>query len=731
MPEKIELPITGMSCAACAARIERELNKLEDIGEARVNFPLKKAVIVPKKELELKQIISLIRDIGYDVDIEADVTIRARKEEAELKRDFVWSACFSAIVMVFSMWMVLPNMQYQNFILLILTLPVQFYFGLRFHKATLLNLKHLTADMNTLISVGTSAAFFYSVFVTFFPHTVMKVGLEPMTYFDSSATIITLILLGRFFESKAKTRTYTAIKMLYELSPKECVLLQEGKETKVPTDTIEVGNLILIRPGEKVPIDGEVIDGNTYVDESMITGESLPVHKNVGDEVIGGTINGKGSVTVRVTRIGKDTVLAKVIKLVEEAQFTKAPVQRLADKVAGVFVPIVILISIAAFIVWYFFGPDPKLTNGLLSFVSVLIIACPCALGLATPTAIMVSTGVGAKRGILIKSAEALELTNRARYVLFDKTGTLTEGVIVLAESIPLGRHSEEELLFVAYNLERQSEHPFSEALRKKAEELKIEISNVDEFQAIVGKGIKGTINGITYYVGNLTLYEDVGRVLDVSVKELYRKEELSGCSPVLVWSKESIIGLLCFSDRVREESKDVVSDLKSMDIHVAMITGDSENGAKTISEKVGIDQFFYRVLPDQKAAFVEDFKKKGVTIMVGDGINDAPSLAASDIGVAMGKGTDIAIESADVVLMKGQLSKLVSLIKLSKKTLWVIKENLFWAFIYNILGIPIAFGALYPFFGIRLDPMFGALAMMLSSISVVSNSLRLKFFKE
>jgi len=731
MPEKIELPITGMSCAACAARIERELNKLEDIGEARVNFPLKKAVIVPKKELELKQIISLIRDIGYDVDIEADVTIRARKEEAELKRDFVWSACFSAIVMVFSMWMVLPNMQYQNFILLILTLPVQFYFGLRFHKATLLNLKHLTADMNTLISVGTSAAFFYSVFVTFFPHTVMKVGLEPMTYFDSSATIITLILLGRFFESKAKTRTYMAIKMLYELSPKECVLLQEGKETKVPTDTIEVGNLILIRPGEKVPIDGEVIDGNTYVDESMITGESLPVHKNVGDEVIGGTINGKGSVTVRVTRIGKDTVLAKVIKLVEEAQFTKAPVQRLADKVAGVFVPIVILISIAAFIVWYFFGPDPKLTNGLLSFVSVLIIACPCALGLATPTAIMVSTGVGAKRGILIKSAEALELTNRARYVLFDKTGTLTEGVIVLAESIPLGRHSEEELLFVSYNLERQSEHPFSEALRKKAEELKIEISNVDEFQAIVGKGIKGAINGITYYVGNLTLYEDVGRVLDVSVKELYRKEELSGCSPVLVWSKESIIGLLCFSDRVREESKDVVSDLKSMDIHVAMITGDSENGAKTISEKVGIDQFFYRVLPDQKAAFVEDFKKKGVTIMVGDGINDAPSLAASDIGVAMGKGTDIAIESADVVLMKGQLSKLVSLIKLSKKTLWVIKENLFWAFIYNILGIPIAFGALYPFFGIRLDPMFGALAMMLSSISVVSNSLRLKFFKE
>jgi Cu+-exporting ATPase len=732
MPEKIELPITGMSCAACAARIERELNNLEDIGEAHVNFPLKKAVIIPRKELELKQIISLVRDIGYDVDLEADITIRAKKEESELKRDFTWSACFSAVVMVFSMWMLLPDMQHQNFILLILTVPVQFYFGLRFHRTTILNLKHFTADMNTLISVGTSAAFFYSAFVTFFPHVIMKAGIEPMTYFDSSAMIITLILLGRFFESKAKTRTYTAIKMLYELSPKECVLLQDGKEVRVATDTLEVGSLVLIRPGEKVAVDGEVTDGNTYVDESMITGESLPVHKNVGDEVIGGTINGKGSITVKVTRIGKDTVLAKVIRLVEEAQFTKAPVQRLADKVAGVFVPIVILISIGAFFTWFFFGPDPKVTNGLLSFVSVLIIACPCALGLATPTAIMVSTGVGAKKGILIKSAEALELTNKAKYVLFDKTGTLTEGVIVLAETVPLDGHREEELLRIAYNLEKQSEHPFSEALRKKAEEMNIEISNVDDFQAIVGKGIKGAIEGITYYVGNITLYEDTSSApLDEKVRELYHREELSGCSPVLVWRDKNILGLLCFSDRVREESKSVVKDLTTMDIHVAMITGDSENGARTISDKVGIDQFFYRVLPDKKAQFVEDFKKKGVTIMVGDGINDAPSLAAADIGVAMGKGTDIAIESADVVLMKGQLSRLVSLIRLSKKTLWVIKENLFWAFIYNVLGIPIAFGALYPFFGIRLDPMFGALAMMLSSISVVSNSLRLKLFKE
>jgi len=728
VPEKIELPITGMSCAACAARIEKELNKLDDIGEARVNFPLKKAVIIPKRELELKEVISIIRDIGYDVDIEADVTIRAQKEEAALKRDFIWSASFSAVIMVFSMWEVLP---YGNFILLLLAMPVQFYFGLRFHASTLLNLKHFTADMNTLISVGTSAAFFYSAFVTFFPHVIAAAGVMPMTYFDSSATIITLILLGRYFESKAKTRTYAAIKMLYELSPKECVVLKDNKEIRVSTDSLEVGDRVLVRPGEKIPIDGEVVEGKTYVDESMITGESMPVSKTVGDEVIGGTINGKGSVAVKTLRIGKDTVLAKVIRLVEEAQFTKAPVQRLADKVAGVFVPIVILISIVAFFVWFIFGPDPKITNALLSFVSVLIIACPCALGLATPTAIMVSTGVGAKKGILIKNAESLELTNKVRHVLFDKTGTLTEGVIVLAGIVPLNHFTETEVLHIAFNLEKQSEHPFSEALRKKAEELKIEAAKVDDFEAIVGKGIKGKIAGREYFVGNVALYEDTGKMPGQSILGSYHEKELQGTSPVLVWSEEGIIGMLTFSDKVRDEAQGVVAELKDMGIEAVMITGDSREGAKTISEKVGIDTYFSRILPDKKAEIVEDFKKKGITVMVGDGINDAPSLATSHVGVAMGKGTDIAIESADVVLMKGQLSRLVTLIKLSKKTLWVIRENLFWAFIYNIIGIPIAFGALYPFFGIRLEPMFGALAMVVSSISVVSNSLRLKLFRE
>ncbi|HOE18589.1 MAG TPA: heavy metal translocating P-type ATPase [Syntrophorhabdaceae bacterium] len=728
MPEKIELPITGMSCAACAARIEKELNKIDDIGEARVNFPLKKAVIIPKRELELKQIISIIRDIGYDVDIEADVTIRAQKEEGALKKDFTWSALFSAVIMVFSMWEVLP---YSNFILLLLTMPVQFYFGRRFHAATLLNLKHFTADMNTLISVGTSAAFFYSAFVTFFPHVIAATGVMPMTYFDSSAMIITLILLGRYFESKAKTRTYTAIKMLYELSPKECVVLKDGKEVRVPTDSLEVGDLVLVRPGEKIPIDGEVAGGKTYIDESMITGESMPVAKTIGDEVIGGTINGKGSVTVKTIRIGKDTVLAKVIRLVEEAQFTKAPVQRLADKVAGVFVPIVILISIAAFFVWFIVGPDPRITNALLSFVSVLIIACPCALGLATPTAIMVSTGVGAKRGVLIKNAESLELTNKVQYVLFDKTGTLTEGLIVLSEVIPLNNFTDKEIMRVAFNLEKQSEHPFSEALRKKAEELAIETVKVDDFEAIVGKGIKGRIGGREYCVGNIALYEDAGKTLDDAIREQYHEQERQGTSPVLVWDEEKLMGILTFSDRVRDEAREVVADLKGMGIEAVMITGDSKEGARTISGKVGIDTYFSRILPDKKAEIVEDFKKKGITLMVGDGINDAPSLATAHVGVAMGKGTDIAIESADVVLMKGQLSRLVTLIKLSKKTLWVIRENLFWAFIYNIIGIPIAFGALYPFFGIRLEPMFGALAMVVSSISVVSNSLRLKLFRE
>ncbi len=728
MAEKVELPIIGMSCAACAARIERELNKLDNIIEARVNFPLKKAVIIPKKDIELKDIISLIRDIGYDVDIESDVTTRAKKEEKELKKDFIFSACFSAIVMIFSMWKILP---YSNFILLILTLPVQFYFGMRFHKPAVLNLKHFTADMNTLISIGTSAAFFYSTFVTFFPGIIMSAGLNPDVYFDSSATIITLILFGRFLESKAKTKTYTAIKMLYELSPGECILIKDGKEARVPTDTIEEGDLVLVRPGEKVPVDGEVVEGNTYIDESMITGESMPVHKDRGDEAIGGTINGKGSIVLKVLRTGKNTVLSKVIRLVEEAQFTKAPVQRLADKVSGVFVPIVILISIGAFFVWYIFGPEPGLTNALLSFVSVLIIACPCALGLATPTAIMVASGVGAKKGILIKSAEALELTNRAEYVLFDKTGTLTQGIILLSEVVPLNNFSESQILNIAYNLEKQSEHPFSEALRKKAEESDIASERVDDFQAIPGKGIKGKIHDKYYFAGNSTLYEETEKTPDSAVIEKYHEKEKQGTSPVLIWNENTLMGIITFSDRVREESKEVVTELKKAGIESVMITGDSMEGARVISEKVGIEKYFHRVLPDRKASIVEEYKKKGITIMVGDGINDAPSLATADVGVAMGKGTDIAIESADVVLMKGHLSKLVSLIKLSKKTLWVIKENLFWAFIYNILGIPIAFGVLYPFFGIRLEPMYGAIAMMISSVSVVSNSLRLKLFKD
>ncbi len=395
------------------------------------------------------------------------------------------------------------------------------------------------------------------------------------------------------------------------------------------------------------------------------------------------------------------------------------------------FVPVVIAIGICAFLVWFFFGPEPRVTNAILSFVSVLIIACPCALGLATPTAIMVATGAGAKRGILIKSAEALELTNKTRNVLFDKTGTLTEGMIVLADMIPLDHHNEEDILRIAFNLERQSEHPFSEALRKKAQELNIPSIGVDNFNAVAGRGIEGMLDGILYRMGNRTFYEEEGTGLDEKISRLYEEKENSAASPVILWNDAGPIALLTFSDTVREESAGVVSDLKNMGIEPVMITGDSQNGARTISGRVGIDTYFYRVLPDGKASIVEDFKKKGITIMVGDGINDAPSLAAADIGVAMGKGTDIAIESADVVLMKGQLSRLVSLIKLSKKTIRIIRQNLFWAFIYNILGIPIAFGALYPFFGIRLEPIFGAAAMVVSSISVVSNSLRLKLFKD
>ncbi|MCX8110505.1 MAG: heavy metal translocating P-type ATPase [Syntrophorhabdaceae bacterium] len=727
MPEKVELPITGMSCAACAARIERELNKIEGIKEARVNFPLKKAEVLISSDLELKRVISAIRDIGYDVDIEGDVTVRAKKEEAGLKRDFIWSSFFSVLVMVFSMWPVFP---YNNIILLLLTLPVQFYFGLRFHKPAILNLRHLAVDMNTLISLGTSSAFFYSVFVVLFPHVLTSSGIKPSVYFDSSTMIITIVLLGRFFESKAKTRTYSAIKLLYELSPRECTVIRDGKEIILSTDNLEVGDVVLIKPGERVPADGVVIEGNTYVDESMITGESLPSLKNIDDEVIAGTINTRGSILIKTIRVGKDTVLSKVIRLVEEAQFTKPPVQRLSDKVSSIFVPIVILLAIVTSVLWILYGPEPRITNALLSSVSVLIIACPCALGLATPTAIMVSTGVGAKKGILIKNASALELLSKVKYILFDKTGTLTKGVIDISDVMPIGHYNEMDILSIAYNLERYSEHPFSEALRKKAEELGIKDQKVTDFQAIVGKGIKGKIEGRQYFVGNTLLFEETGGVIQEDIKNQYIKKAEKGGSPVLVWCDDSIMGIITFSDILREEAGDIVRSLKDMNIETVMITGDSMEGARAISEKVGIDRFFYRVLPDGKAKIVEDYRKKGITLMVGDGINDAPSLATADVGVAMGKGTDIAIESADVVLMKAQLSRLITLIRLSKKTLWIIKENLFWAFIYNVICIPVAAGLLYPKYGIRLEPMFGAIAMMISSISVVSNSLRLKMFK-
>ncbi|HOV89465.1 MAG TPA: heavy metal translocating P-type ATPase [Syntrophorhabdaceae bacterium] len=727
MSERIELPITGMSCAACAARIERELNKIKGVKEAKVNFPLKRAEVIVHDDLEPKTLISAIREIGYDVDLEFDPTIRAKREEASLKRDFILSSLFAAAVMLLSMWHSFP---YNHLIQLSLTIPVQFYFGLRFHKPAITNLKHLTADMNTLISLGTSSAFFYSAFATFFPDSVVSAGIKPHVYFDSSTMIITIVLLGRFFESKAKSKTYSSIKLLYELSPNECTILKDGKEIKIPTGDLELGDLVIIKPGEKIPADGLVVEGSTYIDESMITGEGIPVAKNKGDEVIAGTINGKGAITIKAIRVGRDTLLSKVIRLVEEAQFTKAPVQRLADKVSGIFVPVVILIAILTSVIWIIFGSEPKITNSIVSAVSVLIIACPCALGLATPTAIMVSTGVAARMGILIKNAEALELISKTRYALFDKTGTLTEGAVEIWHIRAFEPYSEKDVLNIAFNLERLSEHPFADALRKRADEENIEQMGVVGFQAIVGKGIKGDINGITYFVGNMSLYEEVSGKIREDVKTQYIEMAQKGGSPVLVWHDREMMGIMNFSDKIRQESTQVVTALKEMGIQPVMITGDSKEAAKTISERLGIDLFFSRVLPHVKAKIVGEYIEKGTTIMIGDGINDAPSLATAHVGIAMGKGTDIAIESADVVLMKAQLRRLVDLIKLSRRTIHIIKQNLFWAFIYNIIGIPIAAGILYPLFGIRLEPMFGAIAMMISSISVVSNSLRLRMFK-
>jgi Cu+-exporting ATPase len=741
---RITLPISGMSCAGCVEKIEKNLSRLDGVVFVVANFATEKVTIeYLGSVVGIKDFKKAVESAGDYKVLETkeeewigDIELKIREKEYErLKSKFITSAILSVLVLVGSFQNLFPFLsqiphQIMFYFLFALTTPILFWAGGQFLRGFWIELKRFSADMNSLIAIGTSAAYLYSSIATFFPQIFVSSGQEVEVYFDTSAVIITLVLLGRLLEAKAKGRTSEAIKKLLGLRAKTARVIKDGKELDIPIEEMLVGDIIIVRPGEKIPVDGKVKEGYSSVDESMITGESIPVEKNIGDEVIGATINKTGSFKFEATKIGKQTMLSQIVKLVQEAQGSKAPIQRLADKIAGIFVPIVIAIAIITFVIWYFLGPKPSLVFALLNFVAVLIIACPCALGLATPTAIMVGTGKGAQNGILIKSGESLEIAHRLNIIVLDKTGTITKGQPEVTDIIAISEVGEDGLIRLAGSLEKNSEHPLGEAIVNYAESKNLELTEPEEFNSIPGQGIEGKVDGKKVLLGNLKLMREKKISLNEYEAKAVRLAD-EGKTPMFVVIDGEVAGIIACADTIKDGSIRAVEELHKMGLEVVMITGDNSKTANAIARKVKIDKVLSEVLPQDKAGEIEKFQKGNKLVaMVGDGINDAPALAGADIGIAIGSGTDVAIESSDITLIKDDLNSVVDAIRLSKQTMKVIKQNLFWAFVYNILGIPIAAGILYPFFGILLSPIIASAAMSFSSVSVVSNSLRLRKFK-
>ena len=742
--EKETLKIEGMTCAACSSRIERVLQKMDGVKSSSVNLASEEATVVfDKDHVDVQKLIEAVRKAGYDAFIEEEIASDKDQERKELEvkralRRFLIACVFSFPLLILAMvpmikgfTHVLPSFMdpvyapvTYGMVQLLLTVPV-IISGYRFYTLGFKNIFHLSPNMDSLVAMGTSAAVVYSLYALF-----KNINSSELFhyYFETAGVIITLILLGRYLESKTMGKTSEALKKLINLAPKMANVLRDKEFILIPVSKVERGDIILVKPGEGIPVDGILTEGNSSIDESMLTGESMPVNKNEGDYVYAATINKHGSFRMRAEKIGKDTVLAQIILMVKEAQGSKAPIARLADKVALYFVPVVFAVSIISFSVWLIRGES--LEFSLTVLISVLVIACPCALGLATPTAIMVGTGKGAVAGVLFKNGEALEASHKIDMVIFDKTGTITEGAPAVTDILPLGKLKEAEVLRIAASMEVKSEHPLGEAIVKEAMARKLNLTEIRDFKALPGNGIQGFMEDKVVALGNEKLMEALGVLKDEHRVQAYNLAQ-EGKTPVFVSLENSIIGIMGIADTIKEESNKVVSNLKSMGIAVAMITGDHKKTAEAIGKRAGIEEIMAEVMPDKKAEVVKKYMGEGHKVaMVGDGINDAPALVQADLGISIGSGTDIAVESSDVVLMKESLTGVITAIRLSKATIRNIKQNLFWAFAYNVVGIPIASGLLYVFGGPLLNPMFAALAMSLSSVSVVSNALRLKRFK-
>ncbi len=727
--EKATLKITGMSCAACSAKIERKLSKMDGMKKAAVNLATEKATVeFDRSKLKMADIIAVITALGYGAEREETESADREKEERQkevkrLQRELIISALLSSpliIAMILSMFGMNIALMHDWRFQIILATPVQFFIGYRFYRNSYYALRAKSPNMDVLVAMGTTAAYLYSTYNALFQKLAPGVMMKDL-YFEASATIITLILLGKYFEAVAKGKTSEAIKKLMGLRPKTARAVRDGKEIDIPIEEVVVGEIIVVRPGEKIPVDGQIVEGKSAVDESMLTGESLPVEKKTGDTVIGATINKHGSFKFTATKIGKETVLAQIIKMVEEAQGSKAPIQKIADQVSGVFVPIVLGIALLTFLVWLL--GDQNLRMAIISAVAVLVIACPCALGLATPTAIMVGTGKGAENGILIKGGEYLEKAYKINAVVLDKTGTITKGQPEVTDIKPLTASKSEELLRMAAIAEKKSEHPLGVAIFEHGNKEFGNINDPTEFNAIPGQGVFAVIDNKIIYIGTRKLMNEQGIAIDDNEKEAAKLED-AGKTVMFMAIDGKLAGLLAVADVVKEHSVEAIRELQSIGIDVYMLTGDNRRTAAAIAGQVGIANVLAEVLPEHKAAEVEKLKKAGkIVAMVGDGINDAPALATADIGMAIGTGTDIAMEAADITLMRGDLRAIPTAIRLSRKTMQKIKQNLFWAFFYNTIGIP--FAALG-----MLNPVIAGGAMAFSSVSVVTNSLSLKRFK-